>query len=592
MGENDQHQDDSAGLRRRAEVLWRKQSADRRNTSHHGADIPLEEAMNLLHELEVHQIELEMQNEELRSTQDELAVSHARYFDLYDLAPVGYLTLSEKWLILEANLAAANLLGLERSQFVNQPVTRFIVPDDQDIYYLQRKRLSATLQPQVCELRMLRGGPTPPAAPTVHGPRGLGHRAVRSGAAAVQAEPEQEAGGPLWVRLQATVTQSGADAPVWRVTLSDITEQKQAQDSLRASEARLRALLTNAPVVLFAIDGAGIVTFADGRGLAGMGFAPEEVHGRPAYDVFAEQPVIRAAIQRALAGEAFTRVAQIAGMWFDIRLLPLPEPDQRVAGVIGVAMDVTARKRAENALQQAHDDLELRVQERTAELRAANEALRQSRDQLQSLTRRLVDAQENERAAIARELHDGAGQALTVMLLDLGALARQTADNPDTAAKVQALQAAADGLMSELHTLAANLHPATLNRLGLLAAVRQHISSLQDTAGLQIVVKDVELDDNSLSPEVRIAVYRVIQEAVNNAIRHAQARNIGVLLAMQESCLRVTIEDDGSGFNPETPDEGQLGLLSMRERIEMLGGSLTIESSPGAGTTVFVEVRV
>ena len=592
MGENDQHQDDSAGLRRRAEVLWRKQSADRRNTSHHGADIPLEEALNLLHELEVHQIELEMQNEELRSTQDELAVSHARYFDLYDLAPVGYLTLSEKGLILEANLAAANLLGLERSQFVNQPVTRFIVPDDQDIYYLQRKRLSATLQPQVCELRMLRGGPTPPAAPTVHGPRGLGHRAVRSGAAAVQAEPEQEAGGPLWVRLQATVTQSGADAPVWRVTLSDITEQKQAQDSLRASEARLRALLTNAPVVLFAIDGAGIVTFADGRGLAGMGFAPEEVHGRPAYDVFAEQPVIRAAIQRALAGEAFTRVAQIAGMWFDIRLLPLPEPDQRVAGVIGVAMDVTARKRAENALQQAHDDLELRVQERTAELRAANEALRQSRDQLQSLTRRLVDAQENERAAIARELHDGAGQALTVMLLDLGALARQTADNPDTAAKVQALQAAADGLMSELHTLAANLHPATLNRLGLLAAVRQHISSLQDTAGLQIVVKDVELDDNSLSPEVRIAVYRVIQEAVNNAIRHAQARNIGVLLAMQESCLRVTIEDDGSGFNPETPDEGQLGLLSMRERIEMLGGSLTIESSPGAGTTVFVEVRV
>ncbi len=592
MGENDQHQDDSAGLRRRAEVLWRKQSADRRNTSHHGADIPLEEALNLLHELEVHQIELEMQNEELRSTQDELAVSHARYFDLYDLAPVGYLTLSEKGLILEANLAAANLLGLERSQFVNQPVTRFIVPDDQDIYYLQRKRLSATLQPQVCELRMLRGGPTPPAAPTVHGPRGLGHRAVRSGAAAVQAEPEQEAGGPLWVRLQATVTQSGADAPVWRVTLSDITEQKQAQDSLRASEARLRALLTNAPVVLFAIDGAGIVTFADGRGLAGMGFAPEEVHGRPAYDVFAEQPVIRAAIQRALAGEAFTRVAQIAGMWFDIRLLPLPEPDQRVAGVIGVAMDVTARKRAENALQQAHDDLELRVQERTAELRAANEALRQSRDQLQSLTRRLVDAQENERAAIARELHDGAGQALTVMLLDLGALARQTADNPDTAAKVQALQAAADGLMSELHTLAADLHPATLNLLGLLAAVRQHISSLQDTAGLQIVVKDVELDDNSLSPEVRIAVYRVIQEAVNNAIRHAQARNIGVLLAMQESCLRVTIEDDGSGFNPETPDEGRLGLLSMRERIEMLGGSLTIESSPGAGTTVFVEVRV
>jgi PAS domain-containing protein len=154
---NEQHHNDSAGLRERADALRRKQSADRLNASRDGADIPLAEGLNLVHELEVHQIELEMQNDEWRRTQDELATSRARYFDLYDLAPVGYLTLSDKGLILEANLTAANLLALERSQLVRQPLFRFILPEDQDVYYLHRKRLSVTLQPQACELRMVRG---------------------------------------------------------------------------------------------------------------------------------------------------------------------------------------------------------------------------------------------------------------------------------------------------------------------------------------------------------------------------------------------------------------------------------------------------
>ena len=167
MAQSDPQRDGPEGLRQRAEELWRKQAADRRNPAQPTADIPLEEALNLLHELEVHQIELEMQNEELRRAQEEIAASRARYFDLYELAPVGYLTLSEKGLILEANLTAANLLGVERSQLVKRPLFRFIVPEDQDIYYLHRKRLLATRQPQVCELRMVRGRPCPATTPAV-----------------------------------------------------------------------------------------------------------------------------------------------------------------------------------------------------------------------------------------------------------------------------------------------------------------------------------------------------------------------------------------------------------------------------------------
>lgn len=115
-----------------------------------------EDAQKLIHELRVHQIELEMQNEELRRVQLELDIAHTRYFDLYDLAPVGYCTVSEKGIILEANLTATTLLGLARGLLVKQPFSNFIFKEDQDIYYLCRKQIFETGEPQVCELRMVK----------------------------------------------------------------------------------------------------------------------------------------------------------------------------------------------------------------------------------------------------------------------------------------------------------------------------------------------------------------------------------------------------------------------------------------------------
>jgi len=147
----------ASDLRRRAEKLAQ------------GKEVPLpdyleslspENARQAIHELHVHQIELEMQNEELRRTQMELKVAQERYFDLYNLAPVGYFTLSESGLVLEANLTACSLLGLPRGAMINQSITRFIFKDDQDIYYLHHKNLIGTGDPQTCELRMVKVGGT------------------------------------------------------------------------------------------------------------------------------------------------------------------------------------------------------------------------------------------------------------------------------------------------------------------------------------------------------------------------------------------------------------------------------------------------
>jgi len=178
-----------SGLRGRAEKMLRKQPAELDKMAP-------EEIKHLFHELQVHQIELEVQNDEMCRLQQEILVSREKYFDLYDLAPVGYLTISEKGLIVEANLTAVNLLGLERDYLISKPVTRFIVKEDQDLYYLHRKQLLETQAPQVCELRMLRKG-----------------------------------GAPFWARIEAMVAQSSNDdAPLFWTTVSDITERKRAEE--------------------------------------------------------------------------------------------------------------------------------------------------------------------------------------------------------------------------------------------------------------------------------------------------------------------------------------------------------------------------
>ena len=143
MTNQDNRPKDAADLRQKAEALAREQAG---RTSEDSAALSPEEIRKTLHELRVHQIELEMQNEELRTAQAEIEAGRARYFDLYDLAPVGYCTpVSEKGLILEANLTAATLLSVNRGALVKQPISRFILKDDQDIYYLHRKKLTSSM---------------------------------------------------------------------------------------------------------------------------------------------------------------------------------------------------------------------------------------------------------------------------------------------------------------------------------------------------------------------------------------------------------------------------------------------------------------
>jgi len=154
QGGGPQMSDEISALRRRAEemLLNRRGELDK---------ILPADVQRIVHELQVHQIELEMQNDELRRTQQELEAAREKYFDLYDLAPVGYFSVSENGLILEANLTAAVMLGKERSHLGGQPLSRFIIKEDQDLYYLCHKQLLETRSPQVREIRMVRKDAAP-----------------------------------------------------------------------------------------------------------------------------------------------------------------------------------------------------------------------------------------------------------------------------------------------------------------------------------------------------------------------------------------------------------------------------------------------
>jgi PAS domain S-box-containing protein len=218
------------------------------------------------------------------------------------------------------------------------------------------------------------------------------------------------------------------------------------------------------------------------------------------------------------------------------------------------------------------------------------EQVRSHRERLQALARKLVDIQENERHHIARELHDEAGQAISSLKLSLGRMERDPDCPESIRQRLVDSKGVADGVLEELHRLAMDLRPAALDHLGLIPALEQYAHKLS-SGRLSIQFRAMGFEDERLSPRLETSLYRVVQEALTNTIRYAEASNIGILLERKAGMIRVFVEDNGIGFNPEdVQTDEHVGLVGMRERAEMLGGTLTIESTPGRGTSIILEV--
>jgi signal transduction histidine kinase len=208
------------------------------------------------------------------------------------------------------------------------------------------------------------------------------------------------------------------------------------------------------------------------------------------------------------------------------------------------------------------------------------------------LLRRLGSAEEAERLRISRELHDQMGQLVTALQVGLKSL-HGTGDD-ERAERIRELERLAGRIAREVHQLAVEMRPPGLDNLGLARAMESLLLEWSERNGLECDFQAVGIDDERYPPEVETTLYRVAQEGLTNVLKHAEASRVSVLLERRDGALSLVIEDDGKGFDTDVMYEPQkaqaLGLRGMRERVAPLGGRLDVESSPGAGTTLFVRV--
>jgi PAS domain S-box-containing protein len=406
------------------------------------------EFQRIVHELQVHQEELEAQNEELRETQQLLEASRDRYADLYDFAPIGYTTLDERGHIREINLTGATILGRERSRLLG--------------------------------------------------------------------------------------------------TLFSVTV---AKSDLTAFHGHLRQCQ----------QGSGPVTTELTLAVHGRDPVPVQLHSVPILDLTGQTTMYRTAIT-----------------------------------------DITVRKQAEKILQLAHDQLEDRVRERTAELAGAVAKLQKeisererTEQTLRELSVRLLQTQDEERRRIARELHDSTGQTLAALAMNLSVVGK-SAGTLDTRARKALTESLAllDRSARDIRTLSYLLHPPLLDERGLAAAVRWFADGFTERSGVQVKL-EVPADLPRLPDEIEIALFRIVQEGLTNTHRHSGSSTATIRLMVDQNQVQLEMRDAGKGL-PEPRSDGYVaplgvGITGMRERVKQLGGQMQMESG-SRGTTVSVTV--
>jgi signal transduction histidine kinase len=235
---------------------------------------------------------------------------------------------------------------------------------------------------------------------------------------------------------------------------------------------------------------------------------------------------------------------------------------------------------------QRFDSADLRLAEQFADRAAV--AVDLSRRVARDALRRVVGGQELERRRLARELHDETGQALTSILLGLRAV--EEARSPDAMrGAVSDLRELVVATLQDVRRLAVQLRPKALDDFGLVPALERLAQTFSETSGIGVDL-EAQLGDERLPAEVETTLYRIVQEALTNVVKHAEASSVSILLVLRDGSATAVIEDDGRGFDPAAQGDDRLGLQGMRERVELHDGRLTVEAAPGSGTTLVVEV--
>jgi len=372
-------------------------------------------------------------------------------------------------------------------------------------------------------------------------------------------------GAPFDVQIAASTVVDAAGQPVCMLaSFMDITARKRAAESLRESEERYRSIIEQLNDVYYRTDRDGCITMMSPSAAPLFGFpSTGEMIGRPIESLW-KYPSQRAALlaaidERGLVHDYETTAVRTDGTPFAVAVSSHYVRDASGApdGVEGIIRDITERKQAEAALR--------------------------------ALARHLDSVREEEHTRIARQVHDELGQALTALRLDLTWVGRKIPKgNTALRRRIDAAVALTDETITVGQRIVGELRPPILDDLGLVPAVEWYAQHFARRSGLRIEL-DVGAEEPVVPDHLAITAYRIVQEALTNVARHAQATHARVRLGEQDGALTIEIRDDGQGFPEEAArDPHSFGIVGMRERAASQGGELVITSSPGAGTTVRV----
>ncbi|HEY9000306.1 MAG TPA: PAS domain S-box protein [Mucilaginibacter sp.] len=491
------------------------------------------ETQKLFQELQVHQLELEMQNDELNLVTFELENERAKFSSLFEMAPVGYAVINRKGTIVDINQAGSRLFGLRRELLLNKALRAFVFADDAHKFYGFFRKMLSEIGEQNCQVRLFKSGET-----------------------------------AFYAQLHGICIAKGNMNNCY-ITISDISEKKRAELELQRARQRLDAALSASLTGTFEIRLPLGEIFLDNFSKTIFGIEPNDFDGK--YSSLmrlinkADQEVVDAALRTTMVrGKDFNIEFSIhtpsrERKYINARGQVVYEDEQsRIAGTV---MDITEKK----LMELESSAMKERQQQ---EIRAAS-----------------LQAEENARRSISESLHDSVGQILYALKINMELLKCDSIDPHYTQASELLTRA-----ISEVRNLSFELAPAILKDFGIVATIEEMARRLS-TDGLSVKLKSTFSGNTEM--QLMVNIYRIVQELVNNSIKHAEASQVNIELFKKKSDIHIEVRDNGKGFRPGKPSAKPTGtgLSSIRNRLTVYNGSMNIESVPGKGTSVSIRLK-